>query len=111
MACADQGGGGGGVRVHLTEKGSDSVFSPQFISWADPKGAGGPGLPLKHHENIGFSAILVRIPWKITKLPSQYSMTGHHRSASETPFKWHFASGPIMAPACSGIRILSPLIN
>ena len=23
-------------------------------------------------------------------------MTGHHRSASETPFKWRIAGGPIM---------------
>ena len=22
---------------------------------------------------------------------------GHHRSASKTPFKWHFADGPIVA--------------
>ena len=33
---------------------------------------------------------------------------GHYRPASEMPFKWRFASGPIMAPAFSGIWILSP---
>ena len=33
-------------------------------------------------------AILIRIPWKITKLQSQHSMTGRYRPASETPFKW-----------------------
>ena len=43
---------------------------------------------------------------EITKLPSQHSMTDHHQPASETPFKWRFASGPIMAPALSGIWIL-----
>ena len=36
-------------------------------------------------------------PLKITKLPSQHSMLGHHRPASETPFKWRFAGGPMMA--------------
>ena len=35
-------------------------------------------------------------------------MTGHRWPASETPFKWRFASRPIMAPACSGIWILFP---
>ena len=34
---------------------------------------------------------------KITKLPGQRSMLGHHRHASETPFKWCFAGGPMMA--------------
>ena len=37
-------------------------------------------------------------------------MLGHHRSASETPFKWRFAGGPIMAHY-SDIWILYPLIN
>ena len=30
-------------------------------------------------------------PPKIIKLPSLHSMLEHHRSASETPFKWRFA--------------------
>ena len=58
----------------------------------------GPHPPPGKLKNIVFLSILVRVPWKITKLPSQFSMTGHHRPASETPFKWRFASGPIMAP-------------
>ena len=29
-------------------------------------------------------------PLKITNLPSQHSMLGHHRPANETPFKWRF---------------------
>ena len=45
-----------------------------------------------------------RDPLKITKVPSQHSMLSHHRHTSETPFKWHFADGPIMA-ANSGIGI------
>ena len=36
-------------------------------------------------------------PLKITKLPSKHSMFGHHPNASETPFKWCFAGGPMMA--------------
>ena len=28
---------------------------------------------------------------------SQHLMLGHHRPASETPFKWRFAGGQIMA--------------
>ena len=48
----------------------------------------------------GILAILVRIPWKITKLPSQHSMLAHHRPTSETPLKWRFASwtdaGPLI---------------
>ena len=48
-----------------------------LISWADPeRGTGGFGpSPLKNHQNIGFlskKAILVWIPWKISKLPSQH---------------------------------------
>ena len=42
-------------------------------------------------------AVLVRNPWKITKLPGEHSMPGHHWHASETPFKWCFAVGPMMA--------------
>ena len=30
-------------------------------------------------------------------LPSQHSMVGHYRHASETPFQWRFAGGPMMA--------------
>ena len=33
-----------------------------------------------------FLSILVRIPWKITKLESQHSMSGHHRPANDGPF-------------------------
>ena len=57
-----------------------------------------PPPPLENYKNIGFlSIILVRIPWKITKLPSQHSMLGHHWPASETPLKWRFAGRPMMA--------------
>ena len=63
------------------------------------RGAWGPDPhPLKNHKTIlGFLAILVRIPCKITKVPNQYSMLDQHRPASEAQFQWRFAGGPMMA--------------
>ena len=55
------------------------------------KGSGPP--PPEKSQKYRVLAILVRIPWKITKLPGQHSMVGHHRPASETSF-----GGPMMAP-------------
>ena len=78
------------------------------ISCADPEGGEGvrtpppPGKLQKYRvfSNTGPDSL------EIPKLPSQHSMTDHHRPASEMPFKWRFASGPIMAPAFSRIWIL-----
>ena len=42
--------------------------------------------PLKNHKDIGFPSNIDLDPLKITKLPSQHSMLGHHLHASETPF-------------------------
>ena len=69
------------------------------FSCADPEGAtGGPDPPPPgNHKKQGFLAILVRRPWKITNIPSQQSMLGHHRHANETRFKLRFAGGPMMA--------------
>ena len=44
---------------------------------------------LKNHKNIGSLSNPV-------KPPSQHSVMGDHRPASETPFKWRFAGGMIM---------------
>ena len=55
---------------------------------------GGTGKSQKYRF---FLAILVWIPWKITKLPSQHSLSGYHWPASKTPFKWRFAGGRMMA--------------
>ena len=41
-----------------------------------------------------------------SKLPSKHSMSSHHRHASESPFKWRFTGGPMMARLNSGIWIL-----
>ena len=50
-----------------------------------------PGKVIGFHSNTGPD------PLKITKLPSQHSMLGHHRRASESPLKWPFGGGSIMA--------------
>ena len=50
-------------------------------------GTGGPDPPpMKNHKNIWFTSNIDLDPLKITKLPSQHSMLGHHRHANETPF-------------------------
>ena len=36
-------------------------------------------------------------PLKFTKLLSQHSICGYHRHTRETPFKWRFPAGPMMA--------------
>ena len=59
---------------------------------------GGPPPPLENYKNIVFLSNTGRDPLKNPKLlPSQHSMLGYHRPASETPFKWCFAGGPLMA--------------
>ena len=66
---------------------------------ADPEeGTGGPDPPPPPEklQNIGSLRITGPDPLKITNLPSQHSMLGHHRHASETPFKWRFAGRPMM---------------
>ena len=63
----------------------------------DPEGGDrGSGPPLENHKNTGFSSNTGPNPGalKIVKLPSQLSILGHSRHASETPIKWRFAGGP-----------------
>ena len=66
---------------------------------ADPEGVGGQGSrpPLENYKNIGFLSNTGPDPLKITKLPIQHSMLGHHLPAREMPFKWCFAGWPLMA--------------
>ena len=49
--------------------------------------------PLENHKAI---AIVINTDLD-PKLPNQHSILGHHRPASETPFKWRFAGMPMMA--------------
>ena len=51
-------------------------------------GGRGSGPPMVNYKNVGFLSNTGPDPLKITKLPNQYSMLGHHRPASETPFRW-----------------------
>ena len=63
-------------------------------SCAVPEGRGqGIWTHLKNHKKLDILAILVQIHWKVIKL----AMLGHHPQASETPFKWRFAGGSMIA--------------
>ena len=55
-------------------------------SCGDPEGTQGvpdPPPPPEKSKNIGFLSKAGPVPLKITKLPNQHSMLGHHRHASE----------------------------
>ena len=76
-------------------------MKPHFFEcMCGPKGGGGGAGrpdPLENKKNIRLLSNTGPDPFKITKLPSQHSMLGHHLPASETPFQWLFAGGPMMA--------------
>ena len=55
------------------------------------RGGTGVQTPPEKSRKLGFLSNTGPDPLKTTKLPSQHSMLGHHRHASETPFKWRFA--------------------
>ena len=85
-----------------------------IIEWracADAEGERGSGPPpsLKNDKILGFLAILVQIPWIITKLSSQRSMLSHHWHSSETPHGVSLAGR--WWPAFSGIWIPSSTKN
>ena len=66
------------------------------------KGGGGNGSgPPENLKNIVFLRNTGLDQLKIKKLPSQHSMLGHHWHASETPFKWRFAGGSMIAAYCA----------
>ena len=69
------------------------------------------GPTLKNHKAIVFLCNTGPDPLKNHKATKQHSMFSHHLPASETPFPWCFACGPMMARFISGIWILSTLIN
>ena len=56
---------------------------------------------LKRHAKCGSNVQVQRMShrWEIPSrcIPSQHIILGHHRSTSETPFKWRFAGGPMVA--------------
>ena len=53
-----------------------------------------PPPPLKNHKNTGFLSNTGPDPLKNHKLPSQHSMLGHHRHASETTLTGVSLAGP-----------------
>ena len=77
----------------MQEKRIEINYCYHSFIYLNQRGGGGGGgqgvrIPLKNHKNKGFfSAILVRIPCKTTKLTSQNSVLGHHQPVSETTFK------------------------
>ena len=72
------------------------------------RGGQGSEPHVKNHKYIGLFSNTGLDPLKIIKLPCKHSMLGHHRHASETPFKWRFAGGPIMARLNWYLDPLSP---
>ena len=64
-------------------------------------GGGGAGVQtfppsLENYKNIGFLSNTSPDPLKNHKASNPAFNVGHHQPASETPFKWRFAGGPLM---------------
>ena len=60
-------------------------------------GGSGSGPPL-HNKAIGFPSNTGWDPLENQlRLSSHHSMSSHHWPANETPFKWRFVGGPMMA--------------
>ena len=69
-----------------------------LTSCADPEGGGrGSGSTIETRRAIGFLSNTGPDPMGNLKANKLDSMLGHHRSASETPFKCRFAGGPMKA--------------
>ena len=73
-------------------------------------GGRGSGRPLENYKNIGFLSNTAPDHLKITKLPIQHSMLGHHVIIGPPTFKWRFA-GRWWMSRYSGIWIIPPLIK
>ena len=72
-----------------------------LIPCADLEGGGqGSGTLLENYKNIGFLSNTGPFPLKITKLPIQHSMLGHHRprqrNAIQMAFCWRAVKGPLI---------------
>ena len=66
------------------------------VSWAYPEGGRGPG-PHEKSQNIGLLTNCGQDPLKNHQATKPEFNVGHHQHTSETPFKWRFAGGQIMA--------------
>ena len=63
-------------------------------------GTGGPDTtppPVKNHKNIGFLSNTDPEPLENHKATKPTFNVCHHWNARETPFKWRFAGGLMMA--------------
>ena len=78
------------------------LFTDMLHACADPEGGQVVRIPLKNHKNIGFLSNTGPNPQKNHIVPSQHSMLGHHRPASEMA-----DDGPLLVV----FWILSPLIK
>ena len=65
-------------------------------AWVDPEGGQGVRIPLKNYRNIGFPSN-INPDSGPENSQGQHLMLGNHGPASETPFKWRFTGGPMMA--------------
>ena len=78
--------------LHVTSL--DIILSRAWITKAlirlclDPEGNRGSRPPPEKSQKFRVLAILVRIPWKITKLQSQNSMLGHHFNGFLLAGRW-----------------------
>ena len=72
--------------VQTIYKGHKKMTKHSLIQWgtAAPPPPPPPSPTLKNHKSIGFLSNNGQDPLRITKLPNQHSMLGHHRPASET---------------------------
>ena len=88
------------TRPFITERLLMGRKESNLTNMCGSREGGGQGVrtppPPENYKNIGFLNNTGPDPLKITKLPSQHSMLGHHRLASETPFKWRVAGGSVM---------------
>ena len=62
----------------------------------ESRGGRGPTI-LENHKAFGILSNTGPDPRTNTNVPIQHPMFGHYRPPFKTPFKWHFAGGPIMA--------------
>ena len=83
--------------LHNNNNAISTEKSHQLAHGRIQRGDRGSGSPLKNLKNIGFPSNIDPDPLKITKLPSQHSMVGHYRHASERPCQWRFTGGSMMA--------------
>ena len=75
--------------MHVYSKSAATSYGDNvhvLLPCADPAWGAGGSDPQENHKNIGFLSNTGPGSQKITNLPSQHSMFGHHRHASETPF-------------------------